>query len=394
MNELLDERQRNADLDESRRWDASQGKEGAPVSWYAEDLSGIDLTGAALGSGTLIDARFARSNLSSADLSRAQAGGADFTEANLDGANLSKAVLAGARFSDATCRAASFRKADLTNAYLAGAHLESAVFDGARCAKTSFVSADLSHASFCTAALTGADLRQANLAGARFERTVIDLFTRFDGCSGLETAEFVSIIVGDATLTGDAARSLLLERATPLAWDVVDFEIYLLERMGSERANVAARELCPDEARRQATAARVRDHFERLTLAAVDYERVLGPPVVSRRLGTVGGFVDSIRFEYRLPVWPDVVFVVNADSSGLPWGVQFEGGAETPFDPDDVRPWSWSDARLREASDHVQVMDAWNDDLELRLTFGARRFRATFKLGLLQEWTPADHETH
>ena len=77
---------------------------------------------------------------------------------------------------------------------------------------------------------------------------------------------------------------------------------------------------------------------------------------------------------------------MNADSNGHPWGVRFEGGRERAVDPDRVRPWEWSDTRLREAASNVVIVNEWNDDLELELAFGSRRFRGMFKLGLLQQW--------
>lgn len=386
MNELLDAAQRQVDLEESRRWHLTEGKEGSPVSWYAEDLSDVDLSLAPLGGATLIDASFTRSLLDGADLSRTQAGGASFAEARLVDANFAKAVLAGARFDAANASGATFRKADLTRASFAGTALDSADLDGAFCSETSFAAANLTRASFVTTAFVKADLRNAELAGSRFDRTVIEMSTRFDGCTGLDTAEVVSIVVGNATITGEDARSLLAERAAPLPWSAEEFELYLLDRMGGDLAGKAALRLCPDEQKRTQIVTSLHTRFDSVLHAGIDYERVLGSPVARHIVDATGAFAGSTRSEFVLPLWPEVVFVVNTDSNGFPWGVRFEGGPTGLVDPDNVRPWAWTESRLREAASQVTVVDEWNDDLELELTFAARRFKARFKIGLLQSW--------
>lgn len=386
----IEDAARRREFADHRRWVESQGKEGVKGSWYAEDLSGADLTGAVLCDAMLMEANFAGATLDRADLYGAFAGGASFTGASLVGANLGKAVLAGCSFENVNARGTRFSKTNLLDATFDNADLSTAILDGATCQRTSFARADLTGVSLITAGFHQVDLRGAKLAKARFDRTVFDHATRLDDCTGLETAEVITIVAGDQKLEGEAGRAWLLSRAQPLPWSVEDFELYLLSKMKGPRALEAAERLCPDAVRRAETTTGVARVFDAMPHAAVDYERVLGAPRERRPIvDPPQTFGESTRAEFVLPLWPEVMFGVNTDQDGLPWNIGFTGPAGVPGDPRAIEPWKWTAVRLEELATGFEVEEQWNHDLDAIVTFGADRFRATFVFGLLQSWSPA-----
>ena len=369
---------------------AASRADGTPLAWYGEDASDLDLHGELLREATLIDARLDRARLDDADLSHALAGGASFEAASLVRADLTKAALVAARFDRANAREARFVKADLAGAAFAAAELTGAIFDGATCRGTSFRSANLTRASLWTATLVRCDLRDSVLDGTRFDNTFIELSTRFDGCRGLDRADVVSIVIGNRTLSGDEARAWLASRVDPLPWSVEDFELYLLSKMSGPTASEARRRLCPDPAARDRIVADVATVFDRLPHAAIDYERVLGTPRDKRRFDAGPPFAGSLRSEFLLPLWPEVVFVVNTDADGLPWGVAFEGGRDRlPDDPRAVEPWQYTAPTLRALATDATVLEHWDHELSMDMTIGGQRFHARFDMGLLQQWEPA-----
>ena len=171
---------------------------------------------------------------------------------------------------------------------------------------------------------------------------------------------------------------------------VEELELYLLSKMKSEKAERALEASVPDSNRRLEIVTRVENVFDRLGHPASEYATVLGPPLRTSAVQTTGAFKGSMRHEWALPRWPDVDFVVNADTNGMPWGVGFEGGrVDLPEDAASVEPWRWSAKRLRSLATGERVLEEWDDDLEIELTVGGKRFRAVFALGLLQSWQPA-----
>jgi len=101
--------------------------------------------------------------------------------------------------------------------------------------------------------------------------------------------------------------------------------------------------------------------------------------------------------------WDDAVYIVTDDAEtlrlvtdarendrdGMPWGIGFSGPANAPADPHRIEPWKWTAARLEELATGFEIEEQWNHDLEAVVTFGTKRFRATFALDLLQTWVPS-----
>ena len=174
---------------------------GAPVSFYAKnlsdlDLSGIDFKGANLSAAVLNGSNLTGANLSRSNLTVSFAEGANLTNANLRGAmmfstQLGGAILVGADLSGARLigdlRRATLEKAVLRNmdaapdmknqsmglmrANLASANLRGADLSGSDFSRGDFSFCDLSGARLVGAKLRaaefgGTDLRGADLSGA------------------------------------------------------------------------------------------------------------------------------------------------------------------------------------------------------------------------------------
>jgi len=379
------------DLEASRRWLQTAGAEGAAAHWIDQDLSGLDLRDTTLVEATLLNSNFSDCIMAGADLSRAIAGGACFDRARLVGARLLKSQLTDARFHGADASHACFKKSTLDGAVFADAVLHGASFEGANCMGADFQRADLKDADFARANLLGTDLAAADLAGVRFEATSMNAATRLDDCVGMDRAIVESVYAGHQLLRGADARAWLNVQAARRPWSVEDFELWVLSKMSSSNVTVATSRLGVTETDMRAVAAELDAVFGNPGHSGAEYRRVLGRPKNSASSNASGVFAGSFRHEYCLPLWPDVVFVVNEDRNGIAWGTGFEGGAAAlPSDLAEITPWRWTAERLRREAVTVEVHEEWSYDLDASLSFttptGLQRFRARFDLGLLQRW--------
>jgi uncharacterized protein YjbI with pentapeptide repeats len=380
-----------ADLDASRRWMETAGAEGATVQWIDEDLSGLDLRDVILVESTLLNSNFSDCMMNGVDLTRTLAGGARFDRARLASARLLKGQLTNARFCGADASHAFFKKSTLDGAMFADAVLHGASFDDASCMEAGFHRADLRDATFARANLMGADLTAANLSGVRFEGTSMNAATRLDGCLGLDQAIVESVYVAHQHLRGTDARLWLNAQAARRNWSVEEFELWALAKMSSPNVMRVASELGVTAPEMQKIAAELDAVFDYPGHTEAEYRRVLGKPANSAPANASGEFAGSFRHEYHLPLWPDVVFVVNEDRNGIAWGSSFEGGSATlPDNLAEIAPWRWTAERLRREAVAVEVHEEWSYDLDASFSFttptGLQRFRARFDLGLLQRW--------
>ena len=370
-------------LEANRRWNET-GTEGAALSWCQEDLAGADLRGANLAGGTLVECNFTGALLDKADLGHLFAGGSRFDGAQMAETYWKKANLEGASFVGAQAVGARFMKAMLRDAIFDRAGLQRAEFDGSHVPGARFVGADLRDTSWGKASLHGADLTRADLRGARFVVTMLDVATRFDGAIGIAEMQVESILVGGRLLEGADARAWIEAQAARPAWTIEDLEVWMLAKMRGPRAEAARAQIG------RSVDPAVAAVFDKPGHAAAEYQRILGAHVWKMAEAT-GTFAGSYRHEYVLPLWPDVVFVVNEHPDGYAWGQEFQGGpAELPADLASIEPWRWTAERLRREATHVEVLEEWSFDLEAILTFASgARFHARFDLGLLQAWEPA-----
>ena len=379
------------DLDASRRWMETAGAEGVTVQWIDQDLSGLDLRDVVLVESTLLNSNFSDCMMHGADLSRTMAGGARFDRARLAGARLLKSQLTNARFCGADASHACFKKSTLDGAAFPDAVLHGASFDDASLMEASFHRADLKDATFARANLMGADLTAADLSGVRFEGTSMNAATHLDGCIGLDRAIVESLYVAHQHLRGADARVWLNAQAARRNWSVEEFELWALAKMSSPKVLVAAAQLGATEPEMQKLAAELDAVFDYPGHPESEYRRVLGKPANSAPANATGEFAGSFRHEYHLPLWPEVVFVVNEDRNGTAWGFGFEGGSATlPDNLAEIAPWLWTAERLRREAIAVEVHEEWSHDLDASFSFttptGLQRFRARFDLGLLQRW--------
>jgi uncharacterized protein YjbI with pentapeptide repeats len=386
---------RLADAQASGLWFSTEGREGAPVQWIGEDLAGIDLRQAVLVESCLLGTSLRGARLDGADFARAVAGGAVFDDCKGRDARFAKSELTEARFVGADLTGATFLKATLESASFERATLDGALLDGANCTSARFVAATLRLASLSRADLSGADLSGADLTGASFVDTRVDAALRLDGCVGLVGARVESILVGPSRLAGHAARAWLAAQASRAPWAVADLELWLLAKMSGAGVAGALQQLGATADDMARVAGELGATLDQPAHAAAEYRRILGRPNTTRLIMATGAFAGSLRCEYILPLWSDMVFVVNEDPRGMAWGVSFEGGAPTlPDELSSIQAWHWSAERLRREAISTEVEEEWSYDLEAVLTFppgpGARRFRARFDLGLLQSWKPTD----
>ena len=125
------------------------------------------------------------------------------------------------------------------------------------------------------------------------------------------------------------------------------------------------------------------------------YFEAIGAPVSERLLidGEIDSvFAGSVRREYRLGLWPQVLFVVNQHPTGYAWGEGFvqpepmSGG----FEPARIVPWEWVADRIQALAATIEVVEHWNDEKDLRLRFcgaaSVTTYLAKFDFNLLQEW--------
>lgn len=104
--------------------------------WDGRDLSGIDLTGANVGDGTM----------RGINLNRACLFGACFDGLHMDGANLTKASLTNARFSGNFCSAVNFTRCGLENVVFTYTDLRNSNFQGAYAESSIWISCDFTGA--------------------------------------------------------------------------------------------------------------------------------------------------------------------------------------------------------------------------------------------------------
>ena len=382
------------DAEASRKWLETSGAEGATVQWIGENLSGRDLSNVVLVEATLLDSNFSDCIMQRADLSRAMAGGARFDRARLVGATFLKAQLTEAHFDGADVSQARFTKSTMDRAVLSGAVLRGVTFDNASCIDATFHDAILQGASLVRTNLEGASLAGTDLAGTRWQGTFVSAATSLAGSRGLEHAVVESIFVASRQLHGEDARAWLTTQAARSTWSVQDFELWALAKMSSPRALAESASLGATETDLKRVAADLDTVFDQPGHTAAEYRRVLGKPAVTKLAEAGGEFAGSLRHEYHLPLWSGVVFVVNEDRNGTPWGAGFEGGPSAlPSILDEIEPWRWTAERLRREALSVEVHEEWSYDLDAILTLaapgGPRRFRGRFDLGLLQRWEPA-----
>lgn len=174
-------------------------------------------------------------------------------------------------------------------------------------------------------------------------------------------------------------------------WTVEDLELWMLAKMRAPRVATALAQLGSSTDQMKRTAAVLGAVFDKPGHAAAEYRRILGPPRATHPGTSTGTFAGSLRHEYTLPLWPDVVFIVNEHPQGYAWGFGFEGGpASLPADLGSIEPWHWTADRLRREAIDIEILEEWSFDLEANLTFAnGARFHATFDLGLLQSWEQA-----
>ena len=186
-------------LDESRRWLASSGREGSKVYLAYETQEGVDLAGASLVEGTLQEARMAGVRLDGADATRALANGVDLCGASLIGTDFDKAALVESDLSNAIATRVRLRKANLAGAKLDGADLRDADLSGASLLGASLRGSDL----------RGADLRTALLGQADLDGAKLDSKTQMARAAGIDEVAFQTLFVDGKVFEGEAGRAAL-----------------------------------------------------------------------------------------------------------------------------------------------------------------------------------------
>jgi len=177
------------------------------------DLSQVDLAGEFLGDGTLYETNLTGARLDGASLRRAMAGGLILRGASYCGTDFYKAALEAAEATEALGHFAYFCRADVSGARFDRASLFHASFAGATCLRTGFVGVDLRAADLSDALLSGADLSLAQLWGANLEGISLSADTRLTGAIGLESVNTRRVRFEGETVTGDAAKALLVKLA-------------------------------------------------------------------------------------------------------------------------------------------------------------------------------------
>ncbi len=175
-----------------------------------------------------------------------------------------------------------------------------------------------------------------------------------------------------------------------------DFEAYLLSKMRAKslvEEALANEGLTRDDLMLKARRAIQSWHLDRPGYDAEVYADAIGRPVEERALSAreVGQvFAGSIQRLYRLHLWPKVLFRVNQHPGGYAWGEGFVQSSEVPRDPALIRPWEWVDATIESAASAVEIIEHWNHEKDIRVSFGEfdhpRIYEARFDFDLLQEW--------
>jgi hypothetical protein len=181
---------------------------------------------------------------------------------------------------------------------------------------------------------------------------------------------------------------------------MTDFEAYLLAQMRAKElvASTLAKEgLSPRDLETKARQAALRWSLDQPGCDARNYAEAIGrPPVSERALSsaeTAPVFAGSIRRTYRLDLWPEVLFCVNQHPSGYAWGQGFvQDQAPGRFlDPAEAKPWEWVSEAIESQASHVEVIEHWEHQKDLRVVFSecglTQTYFARFDFNLLQEWT-------
>lgn len=173
----------------------------------------------------------------------------------------------------------------------------------------------------------------------------------------------------------------------------VGFELLLLERMlESYRASVLA-----DVGLTRKKFATLRaqcslQHPEELTADVDRLKDVLGSPLRSEPVvDAPEPFVGSTAHLFVLTLWPHLYWVVNEQPQRgyRPWGVGFRNQvqvASAGFEPSLVRVGLWTQSALEAIAATHTLHDGWNEQAEVRFSFGEREFQGKFVYELLQEW--------
>ena len=172
------------------------------VNFAHTDLTDSFLSHADLSQAEFHDVNFTRTriwsaNLSGAMLQDADLPGIDFHNAKLVGTNLFRANLSGANFQDAKAANAWFERANLCDSVFLGADLSGARLAGADLSGAHFWDADLNRANFADADLSGAEFsvngRQAakSLTQVQLDQARADADNppKLDGVLDAETGE-------------------------------------------------------------------------------------------------------------------------------------------------------------------------------------------------------------
>jgi uncharacterized protein YjbI with pentapeptide repeats len=130
------------------------------VSFYNEDLTGIDFSRCDLSGADLTEA-----NLSQARFTHAQLVGAQLVGARLDSVKAVGADFSGANLSECHGAHASFGACNMTDVIMFGSRLDVCTFSKAKLVNADLRTCNLAESRFC-----GADLEQANFAGAILQR--------------------------------------------------------------------------------------------------------------------------------------------------------------------------------------------------------------------------------
>ena len=196
-------------LEQSRLFRSTAGKEGQPVYLAYEEHAHLDLAGEILVKGMLQDANLKGCRLDGANLAWAIANGLCLEGASLIGSDFHKGSLVEANLKLAMGQRAVFRKADLTSAQVDGADFRQACFQGVVCISASFHGTDLRGADFTHSLLKGADFSGALVAGADFSEAAFSATTRFHPADGIDQIIARRIHIDDRHFEGDEARAAL-----------------------------------------------------------------------------------------------------------------------------------------------------------------------------------------
>ncbi|HEY6333977.1 MAG TPA: hypothetical protein VI756_31965 [Blastocatellia bacterium] len=155
--------------------------------------------------------------------------------------------------------------------------------------------------------------------------------------------------------------------------DAVDlFQLYLISDMHVPRATLkdALARLGRDEADIDpGKSAMLRQGFEAPGERADLYIKILGPPIAEMPLNKTGTYHGSRELRFRLPLWPDLDFVVNESRDGFAWGVCFQRpqGYKPPLPNSlaDLVAWKFLKDEISERFGQPEFFDGWSASEEL-----------------------------